>query len=841
MKNVKKLLALALVASISMSSFSTMAASNSYIETYVEDEDRYYDSKLELYYLLDRELNLPTSSLGSTKDNLINYYQDVWVDKLYDSTSKEEADSILEEIKSEWAELRKNMEDQSFIDYYAGVFETREATAKEMGAIYNSYYESTEYTRDSREAYRDAVGAAGDYYRAMSYEEIEQIKTAETAAQALLVKVDQEILDCREAAIKELNDYNDLECEGLSRFKLINYDDDEDYPEWGNGSNYDYEDLINESLDADQINYYVEKGKAACLYWLDKNFNGILEDYARKKYQKASNYEDTFEEVLGDKFEEFIKMNRANGGISDYLVSKTTKKDVDEAYLEILDIMYANACELAGSQLDPDKPIEVTEVVLNAADITLNVEDTFKLEATVNPDNATDKTITWTSSDNTIATVDEEGLVTAIAEGEAIITATANNEVTGNCNVTVLGDSTNPGVIEVKSISLNKNELNLNINDSEKLIATVKPDNATDKTVVWTSSDDAIATVDENGLVTGISEGKAVIAATAGEYSVECEVTVIRPYKFFGYFGKTRYSTSTMIADAYKEMVYNNGNMDYIIIASGENFPDALSGSYLSKVVSAPILLVNDNTKDDIVKYVRGNLKVGGRVYVLGGTDAVSESVIDALANIPYSFGLYRLNGKDRYETNLEILKEAGISKEDPILICTGNGYADSLSASATGYPILLVGKKGFTEDQLAFINEHSENEYIIIGGTNAISEEIENSLPKGLNVDRISGSKRVETSVKIAERFFPNADTVSLVYSHGFADGLCGSALAYQMGAPLILAKTGLTTASDYVQGNDIRNCFVLSGTARISKDTVNEIFGTDAYNPPESTYRED
>lgn len=836
---MKKLLALALVASISMSSFSTMAADNSYIETYVADEDRYYASLDEAYKAFDSAIDRPLSSQGATKDKLINDHSFVWYHKLYDATSKEEADAILEEIKSEWAELCKNMEDPDFVDAYAKVIEAREAAAEELYSTCRSYYEDTKYTIESRQEYQKAYESAGNLYRAMSYEEIDQIRTAITAAQALLVKVDQEILDLREAAVKQLNDYNDLECEGLSDFYLIDGRDDVDFPEWSFNL-CDYIDLINESLDADQISYYVEKGKAACLYWLDENQNGILEKYARKKYQKASDYEDTFEDILGDKFEEFIEMNRANGGISDYLVSKTTKKDVDEAYSEILDLIYANACELAGSQLDPDKPIEVTEVILNAADITLNVEDTFKLEATVNPDNATDRTVVWTSSDDTIATVNQAGLVTAIAEGDVIISATANNEVTGNCNVTVLGESSSSGTVEVKSVSLNKTELSLNIDDSEKLIATVKPDNATDKTVVWSSSDDTIATVDENGLVTGISEGTAIITAVAGEYSVECEVTVIRPYNFFGYFGKTRYSTSTMIADAYKEMVYNNGKMQYIIIASGENFPDALSGSYLSRVVNAPILLVNDNTKDDIVKYVRGNLAVGGCVYVLGGTDAVSESVVEALATIPYSFGLYRLSGKDRYETNLAILEEAEVSKEDPILICTGNDYADSISASATGYPILLVGKKGFTEDQLTFINEHSENEYIIIGGSNAVSEEIENSLPEGLSVERISGAKRVETSVKIAERFFPDADTVSLAYSHGFADGLCGSVLSYQMGAPLILAKTGLTTASEYVQSKDIRNCFVLSGTARISKDTVNEIFGTDAYNPPEFTYKE-
>lgn len=830
MKNIKKLLALALVASISMSSFSSMAASNSYIETYVADEDRYYDSWNSAYKEFRKVVTLPTSSEGTTKDELVGNFINVWVDKLYDATSKEEADAILEEIKLEWAELRKNMDDQSFIDYYTGVFEAREAAAKEMGDIYNSYYNNTEYTRESRQAYQKAYEAAGNLYKAMSYEEIEQFKAETLEAQVLLVKVDQEILVCREAAIKELNDYNDTECEGLSKFILINYSDDEDCPEWGGT---DYIVLINESLDKDQISYYVEKGKAACLYWLDENYNGILKKYASKKFSKAIEYRDSFRDVLGDKFNDFMDLTE------DALLSIDTaksKKDADTLYNNCLEIMYANACELAGSQLDPDKPIEVTEITLNAADITLNVEDTFKLEATVNPDNATDKTVTWTSSDDTIATVDEDGLVTAIAEGEVVITATASNEVTGSCNVTVvLEDSSNPGVVEITSISLNKNELSLNIDESETLIATVKPDNATDKSVVWTSSDDEIATVNEDGTVTGVSEGTAVITATSGNYSAECTVTVIRPYKFFGYFGKTRYSTSMMIADAYKEMVYNNGKMDYIIIASGDNFPDALSGSYLSRVKKAPILLVNDKSKDDIVKYVRGSLAVGGSVYVLGGEDAISEKVMDALREIPYSYGLYRLSGATRYETNLAILEEAKISENDPILICTGKEYADSMSVGATGYPILMVGKKGFTEKQLAFIKKHSNNEYIIIGGENAVSKEIEDSIPEGINVDRIYGSGRVGTSVEVAKRFFPDADTVSLVYSHGFADGLCGSTLSYQMNAPLILAKTGLTAASEYVQGNDIRNCLILSGSSRISKDTVNEIFGTDTYQPPQ------
>jgi len=164
--------------------------------------------------------------------------------------------------------------------------------------------------------------------------------------------------------------------------------------------------------------------------------------------------------------------------------------------------------------------VAVTEVTLNKTELTLKVGDTETLVATVKPDDATDKTVTWSTSDASIATVDESGKVTAVKEGSATITAKAGDK-SATCKVTV-----SKNVIAVTEITLNKTTLSLKEGDSETLVATVKPDDATDKTVTWSTSDASIATVDSNGKVTAVKEGTATITAKAGDKSATCSVTV---------------------------------------------------------------------------------------------------------------------------------------------------------------------------------------------------------------------------------------------------------------------------------------------------------------------------
>ena len=142
------------------------------------------------------------------------------------------------------------------------------------------------------------------------------------------------------------------------------------------------------------------------------------------------------------------------------------------------------------------------------------------LVATVSPDNATDKTVTWSSTNTSVATVDASGRVTAIKEGTATITAKAGDK-SATCSVTV-----SKNVVAVTSIALNKTSLSLKEGESETLVATVSPDNATDKTVTWSSTNTSVATVDASGRVTAIKEGTATITAKAGDKSATCAVTV---------------------------------------------------------------------------------------------------------------------------------------------------------------------------------------------------------------------------------------------------------------------------------------------------------------------------
>ena len=160
---------------------------------------------------------------------------------------------------------------------------------------------------------------------------------------------------------------------------------------------------------------------------------------------------------------------------------------------------------------------DVTSVTLDKTTASLKAGESVTLTATVNPDEATDKTVTWTSSDETIATV-SNGVVTAKKVGETTITAKAGDK-TATCQVIVLAT-------DVTSVTLNKTTASLKAGESVTLTATVNPDDATDKTVTWTSSDETIATV-SNGVVTAKKVGETTIIAKAGDKTATCQVTVL--------------------------------------------------------------------------------------------------------------------------------------------------------------------------------------------------------------------------------------------------------------------------------------------------------------------------
>lgn len=290
--------------------------------------------------------------------------------------------------------------------------------------------------------------------------------------------------------------------------------------------------------------------------------------------------------------------------------------------------------------------------------------------------------------------------------------------------------------------------------------------------------------------------------------------------------GATRYETSYEIADTLKEQM-GVDQFETVIIANGKNFPDALAGSYLATVKNAPILMASEKNQDTLQSYVTENLKNGGTIYVLGGTGAVAQEVI---GNLSAQYQVVRLEGADRYETNLEILKEAGVSGEE-ILVCTGKDFADSLSASATGNPILLVNNKELTAGQKTFLQEHTANAFNIIGGEGVVSAEMEAELSNYGTVERIYGTNRYETSVKVAEAFFETPGNAVLAYAKNFPDGLCGGPLAAVLNAPVILTATEKEdAAAAYMNQQGITSGYVLGGEKLISDEAVKTVFAMPA-----------
>ena len=172
--------------------------------------------------------------------------------------------------------------------------------------------------------------------------------------------------------------------------------------------------------------------------------------------------------------------------------------------------------------------VAVTGLELDLYTYDLLVGGSFYINPIVLPTNATDRTVSWTSSDSTIATVSTNGQVDGIATGTANITCTTHDGgFTKTCVVTV----TQGQIVPVDSVSLNKSAISLQAGGSETLVATVLPANASNKTVTWSTSDSSKATVN-NGVVTAVTSGAATITATSNQDNTKyatCEVTIVAP------------------------------------------------------------------------------------------------------------------------------------------------------------------------------------------------------------------------------------------------------------------------------------------------------------------------
>ena len=167
-------------------------------------------------------------------------------------------------------------------------------------------------------------------------------------------------------------------------------------------------------------------------------------------------------------------------------------------------------------------PVELNSISIKEQNVVINKTQTKNLTVVYNPENTTDdKTVTWTSSDDSVVSVNSEGVITALKAGTVTITATVG-EKTATTTVKV--------EVPLESISLNETEKDLNKGDSLQLNVTYNPDDTTaDKTVEWSSTDDKVVTVDNNGKVTAKAAGTAYVKAKVEDKEVSCKINVVVP------------------------------------------------------------------------------------------------------------------------------------------------------------------------------------------------------------------------------------------------------------------------------------------------------------------------
>lgn len=212
------------------------------------------------------------------------------------------------------------------------------------------------------------------------------------------------------------------------------------------------------------------------------------------------------------------------------------------------------------------EPIAVNGVELDLHELSLEVEQTATLTATVTPSDADDKSVVWTSGNEAVATV-VEGVVTAVAEGEAaIIVTTVDGNFTDTCFVTV--SLPVPPVVHVTGVTLNFDSIYFDMgcigshSKDEPLVATVLPKDATDKSVTWDNSNPTVATLDDNGIVTCLNVGETTITVTTtdGGFTAACVVTV---EEWDGLFDVTVRGIS------YSELTIHNANgMDLLVFSA---------------------------------------------------------------------------------------------------------------------------------------------------------------------------------------------------------------------------------------------------------------------------------
>ncbi|MFL0194612.1 cell wall-binding repeat-containing protein [Clostridium sp. WILCCON 0269] len=290
--------------------------------------------------------------------------------------------------------------------------------------------------------------------------------------------------------------------------------------------------------------------------------------------------------------------------------------------------------------------------------------------------------------------------------------------------------------------------------------------------------------------------------------------------------GSDRFETAKSIAEEYNMNLVNN-----VIITSGYSFTNALSGSVLAKKLDAPILLSgrNDSENQSALEYIQSHLNKSGMIYILGNEGDINENIIIALKTLGYT-NIKILPDGEKYGAVKAINDEINASNGTPVIIASGNSFADGLSVSALaaskGYPIILSDTYSLPSESQETIAKIKPSKIYIIGGTGVISDTVKDNIKKltGISeedISRVGGNDRYGTSLNIARYFKMDGNTVILASGLDFPDALAGSVLGAKLNAPIILISNNNYEQKQYIDTAQYINEIILGGNSSVSEYT--------------------
>lgn len=285
--------------------------------------------------------------------------------------------------------------------------------------------------------------------------------------------------------------------------------------------------------------------------------------------------------------------------------------------------------------------------------------------------------------------------------------------------------------------------------------------------------------------------------------------------------GGGRYETAVEIS--------KNGwtKSEYAVLATGFNFPDALSATPLAQKYNAPLLL---SDKYKLPSSVEKELKRLGvkKVILVGGQGVLSTVLENNIRKLGMS--VTRITGNHRYETAINIAKHLGNNGE--LVVATGENFADALSmapiAANLQMPIILVQKNSTPKVVQSYLKGKNVVKTYVIGGTGVISSGVAKSFP---SAERISGSNRYQTNSRIIDKFKNSLNFSKLYIATGtnYPDALAGSALAAKNSSALLLTDyvpTYYTKEIIKTHRSSVLDYYILGGEAAVPIGTLYNLF---------------